>query len=184
MYWQINSSSQAQNRAPELVEINGESQMLNRKYLLAAALTSASLAALSMPTAAWAQDADPNATPECQEAIFDATSGTGVAGTTVPDALQCGVGAKASAPKAVAVGTGANADGDNSTAIGDGAQALNVGSIALGSNANASGPRSVALGSGSIATAPDVISVGSRALRSPSPTSRPARLLKLAQRTS
>ena len=68
--------------------------MLNRKYLLAAALTSASLAALSMPTAAWAQDADPNATPECQEAIFDATSGTGVAGTTVPDALQCGVGAK------------------------------------------------------------------------------------------
>ncbi len=34
--------------------------MLNRKNLMAAALTSASMAALSMPAAAWA-----DATPEC-----------------------------------------------------------------------------------------------------------------------
>ena len=126
--------------------------MLNRKNLLAAALTSASLAALSMPTTASAQDAVPNATPECQEAIFDAGAGA-AAGTTVPGALQCGVNAKASGTNSVAVGTNANADGNGSTAIGQSA-------VADGSNSTAIGTLTRVLSADSLAAGIDVMAIG------------------------
>jgi len=80
--------------------------LITKKAYLAAALTSASLAALAMPTSAWAQ-ATPNVTDECAPAIessaglnpeaFDPVTGAPLnAGDIIPDAVQCGIGATAS----------------------------------------------------------------------------------------
>ncbi|MFN0045075.1 MAG: hypothetical protein ACKVOS_01225 [Sphingorhabdus sp.] len=123
--------------------------MLSRKNLLTAALTSASLAALAMPTSAWAQTvtAEPNSTAECAEALQDATSPT--PGAVISGSTQCGIGASA---------------GQNAVAIGAGAAAVIEGT-AIGHLAKAQGQSSVALGDGSVATLANTVSVGNASLK-------------------
>ena len=123
--------------------------LITKKAYLAAALTSASLAALAMPTSAWAQ-AVANTTADCTEAVeetgnnpaatqFDPVTGDPIldpvtgdpvlvaAGDTIPFSTQCGVKSQASGS-----GSGAKANTANSTAIGTGAETTRDNQIVLG----------------------------------------------------
>lgn len=158
--------------------------MLNRKNLLTAALTSASLAAIAMPTSAWAQ-ATPNVTADCTEAVeevgnnpaatqFDPVTGDPIldpvtgdpvlvaAGDIIPFSTQCGVNSQASGSGATALGNVAQAAGAFSTAVGAGSFALADGSVALGSGAfvAAGATDSVAIGNGSEAIDALTVSFG------------------------
>lgn len=147
--------------------------LITKKAYLAAALTSASLAALAMPTSAWAQ-ATPNVTDECAPAIessaglnpeaFDPATGTPLTtGDTIPDAVQCGIGATASGNGALAIGNGANAAFADSTVIGTDASAGARNTTAIGARAQALSENSVAIGSDSIANEDGTVSFGQAA---------------------
>jgi autotransporter adhesin len=161
--------------------------MLNRKNLLAAALTSASLAALTMPTSAWAQ-ATPNSVADCAVAVestgtnpaatqFDPVTGDPIldpvtgdpvlvaAGDPIPFSTQCGIGSTASGSGATALGNVSIADGAFSTAVGAGSFAIADRSIALGAGAfvAAVATDSVAIGNGSEAVDALTVSFGRKA---------------------
>lgn len=147
--------------------------LITKKAYLAAALTSASLAALAMPTSAWAQ-ATPNVTDECAPAIessaglnpeaFDPVTGTPLTtGDTIPDAVQCGIGATASGNGALAIGNGANAAFADSTVIGTDASAGARNTTAIGARAQALFENSVAIGADSIANEDGTVSFGKAA---------------------
>lgn len=147
--------------------------LITKKAYLAAALTSASLAALAMPTSAWAQ-ATPNVTDECAPAIessaglnpeaFDPVTGAPLnAGDIIPDAVQCGIGATASGNGALAIGNGANAAFADSTVIGTDASAAARNATAIGARAQALFENSVAIGADSIANEDGTVSFGKAA---------------------
>ena len=152
--------------------------MLNRKNLLTAALTSASLAALAMPTSAWA-NAGANVAADCSVAVeVDGNNPEAVnvfaggieievlAGQEVPFATQCGIDATASGFAAVAVGNTANADSLRSVAVGGAAAATARNTVALGSFTTASGLGSTAIGDGVTASGALSIAIGASAVSS------------------